>query len=372
MAERYDGKSGEIFSLQDQINRKIVSALAIKLTAGEKEQVGQRGTENIAAYEALLEGWDHYYRYTSDGFAKAAAFFKKAVELDPDYGRAYASLAALHMQATNLNAFLPALDMSWPEARLRAGEYTRMAMKNPTPALIRPHPKCTWLGGSIRRQSPNWNEGWLWIPNNSSCLSFMGWALICAGRPKEGMDYIDKWTRVNPRDRFGYLHLLGRAHFSMGEIGRSSKSIGASVETRPGRKGGVMALLAACYSLLGRDQDARAIIEIRKKNPMSGPNVAESFFQVPLADRAVVERFAEGLIQAGLPPGKIAGGYFPAFKENQLTGEEVKRLLMGSRITGIGRDGHPWWLDRKKNGEFTWRGGSPISSDIGISRIEAI
>jgi len=53
-----------------------------------------------------------------------------------------------------------------------------------------------------------------------------------------------------------------------------------------------------------------------------------------------------------------------------VTGEEIKKLLLGSRITGIGRDGHPWWLDREKNGEFTRRGGSPISFDTGISRIE--
>ena len=36
-AERYDGKMGKIFALQDQITQKIVSALAIKMTSGEKE-----------------------------------------------------------------------------------------------------------------------------------------------------------------------------------------------------------------------------------------------------------------------------------------------------------------------------------------------
>jgi len=35
-AERYDSKMGDIFSLQDKITGKIVSALAVRLTAGEK------------------------------------------------------------------------------------------------------------------------------------------------------------------------------------------------------------------------------------------------------------------------------------------------------------------------------------------------
>ena len=79
-------------------------------------------------------------------------------------------------------------------------------------------------------------------------------------------------------------------------------------------------------------------------------------FGLALGDRAIVDRYAEGLLKAGYAPAKISGGYFPAYKENQLTGEEIKNLLMGSRITGIDRDGQQWWVDRKKNGEFAWHG----------------
>ena len=81
-----------------------------------------------------------------------------------------------------------------------------------------------------------------------------------------------------------------------------------------------------------------------------------SMFGMPFRDRAIVDRYAEGLLKAGLAPARISGGYFPAFKENQLTGEEIKSLLLGSRITGIDQDGQQWWVDREKNGEFTWRG----------------
>jgi hypothetical protein len=89
----------------------------------------------------------------------------------------------------------------------------------------------------------------------------------------------------------------------------------------------------------------------------------------PFKDRAIADRFAQGLIKAGLkgPPS----GYLPAFKENQLNGEEIRRMLFGSKITGFDIwSGQQWWIDRKKNGEFTWRGGGPISSDTGMSRIE--
>jgi hypothetical protein len=89
----------------------------------------------------------------------------------------------------------------------------------------------------------------------------------------------------------------------------------------------------------------------------------------PFKDRAVADRFARGLIKAGLK-GRPSWGYFPAFKENQLTGEGIKKLLFGAKITGIGGDGQQWRVDRKKNGEVSQRGSGQIYSDTGMSRIE--
>jgi len=126
--------------------------------------------------------------------------------------------------------------------------------------------------------------------------------------------------------------------------------------------------LAAFYAILGRDQDAQAIVEMyRKKRGGRGPNLGSAMFGMPFRDRAIVDRYAEGLLKAGLPPSRISGGYFPASKENQLTGEEIKGLLLDSRITGIDQDGQQWWFDHKKNGEFTWRGPAlkdPITQKI--------
>ena len=113
------------------------------------------------------------------------------------------------------------------------------------------------------------------------------------------------------------------------------------------------------------------MVEIRKKGPGFRNNLEGAMFLRPFKDREVADRYAGGLLKAGLAPAKISGGYFPAFKENQLTGEGIKKLLFGSKITGINlSDGQQWWTDCKKNGECTRRGSGPISSDTGKSRIE--
>jgi hypothetical protein len=59
------------------------------------------------------------------------------------------------------------------------------------------------------------------------------------------------------------------------------------------------------------------------------------------------------------------------FKESQLTGEGIRKLLFGSTITGFSiGTGQPWWVERKKNGETKIQGPEPNSLDTGKSRVE--
>ena len=139
----------------------------------------------------------------------------------------------------------------------------------------------------------------------------------------------------------------------MGEIAEAASFMEQAAKLNP--EGGSEGSLAAIYGALGRAQDARAMLEIRKKKSAIAPNLSIVIFGLPIADRAIGERFAQGALKAGYAPARISGGYFPAFKENQLTGQEIKSLLLGSRITGMDQDGQQWWVDRKQNGEFTWR-----------------
>lgn len=354
-AERYDGTMSKVFALQDQITEKIVSALKVKLTGGEKEQVGERGTDNIEAYNSLLEGTREFYRYTPDGTAKAAALFKKAIELDPDYGRAYAWLAQVYYQTTLFTALLPALNMSWIEGRLRLRESIQMAMKKPTPTAYNMS-GLLYLSRRQHKEATSEEERGLALdPNNGECLFNIGRILYMSGRPKEGIEYINKRWRLDPRSRLLHLVALGWAHFCMGETAEAATFFEQAAKLHP--EAVPTMALAAFYAALGRDQDARSMLEMRrKKQGVMMPDVGVVMFGMPFRDRTLVDRYAEGLLKAGLAPARVSGGYFPASKENQLTGEEIKSLLLGSRITGIDQDGRQWWVDREKNGEFTWRG----------------
>jgi TolB-like protein/Flp pilus assembly protein TadD len=373
-AERYDGKMGKIFAMQDQITQKIVSALAVKLTGTEKQIIAEKGTNNVEAYDVFLRGWVHYLRMTPDDLGKAVQSFKKAIELDPNFGRAYAALALAYFMGTYVAGMYKGLlgsVSSALEARLRAGQYLKQAMKNPT-AIAYHVNGLFYLFRRQHEEAVSELERALALdPNDPSCNSGMGLVLYNSGKPKEAIDFINRAMRLDPHNPARYLTQLGASQLCLGNLEEAGNLVEKAKRISPEYP--LAPWLAIIYGLLGREKEARAALETWIKQGWEGVEprfrLRSLMYFFPYKDRAVADRFAEGIVKAGVPGPP--SGYFPAFKENQLTGEEIKRLLFGSKITGFDVWGGPqYWVDRKRNGEFTWRGGGPISSDTGRSRIE--
>src|SRR5262249_60740006 len=53
-AERYDRELTDIFAVQDEVTREIVSALAVRLTEGEQQRIMGRGAADLEAYGYYL------------------------------------------------------------------------------------------------------------------------------------------------------------------------------------------------------------------------------------------------------------------------------------------------------------------------------
>ena len=376
-AERYDGKKRDVFALQDQITAKIVTALAVKLTPGEKADHG--GTENVAAYDEFLKGWEKYLRFTSDDFAKAIQHFKNAVELDPKYGRAYAALALTYFSGSH-GALIKSLGVTYVGARLRSREYLKEALKNPTSIayLVNAH---HYLARRQHEEAVFELERTLALdPNNPASYAAMGHTLLLSGRPREAVDFINRAIRLDPLNPGHYLYLLGSAQFCMGNLEEAAALIEKGLRINPELTRSA-SWLTATYGLLGREKEARAALEIYSKGRAAEPRIRNIMYFFPFNNPALADRFAEGLIKAGVP-GRPSE-YLPGFKENRLNGEEIKRLLFGSTSIGFFGNypgGRQWQIDRGRDGGFTWRGPEPIStgknvqerilSDTGKSWIE--
>jgi adenylate cyclase len=99
--ERYDRPLQDIFALQDEIVQKVVTTLKLQLTLWEQGLAVRKRTDNLEAYDYFLRGVDSYWRLTKEANAQARQMLEKAIELDPQYAQAYASLGLTYWTEWN-------------------------------------------------------------------------------------------------------------------------------------------------------------------------------------------------------------------------------------------------------------------------------
>jgi len=91
-AERYDRDLNDIFALQDELSQAIVAALKVKLRPEEKKAIEDRGTDNVEAYDCYLRAWT-VFRVGMSGNDTTLGQLRRAVELDPNFARAWQMMA---------------------------------------------------------------------------------------------------------------------------------------------------------------------------------------------------------------------------------------------------------------------------------------
>ena len=259
-AERYDDNLGDVFSLQDKITRKIVTALAIKLTQSEEDQVARRDTISIPAYDDFLKGWAHYVRRTPDDFAKAVEYFEKAIEQDSNYGRAYAALAATYWESY-YRFWHESLNVEWHETLTRAEEYIRTAMKkDPTPLAHSVNSRMLIARHDYDEAIAETERALALDPNDASSLIAMAYTLIYVGKPMEAVSYIERAMRIDPDYPVYYLFVLGLAQFGMERLEKAASSFEEAFERNP-ENYVTLIPLAATYAHLNHEKEAREMIE---------------------------------------------------------------------------------------------------------------
>jgi len=92
-SERYDRDIRDVFAVQDEIARRVVEALQLTLSAGERDALRKTSTRDINAFDYYLRGRKFFYKYNKRGIAFARELFERAIASDPAYARAYAGLA---------------------------------------------------------------------------------------------------------------------------------------------------------------------------------------------------------------------------------------------------------------------------------------
>lgn len=95
-ADRYDRDLTDIFAIQDEISKAIVSSLRLKLLPKEKKAIEQRGTSNVEAYNLYLMARQHWISGNDGDIRRdevVVRISRQAIEIDPNYAEAWALIA---------------------------------------------------------------------------------------------------------------------------------------------------------------------------------------------------------------------------------------------------------------------------------------
>ena len=293
-SESYDRELKDIFDLQDEITMKVVTAMRVKLTAGEEARAFEKGTKNLKAYLKRLEAFEPYYMLKKEANVRAKKLLEEAIVLDPEFADAYSLLAYCH-----INDALYGWSKSPPKSMHRAFELAQKAQSLDS-SLPQPH----GIKGIIYVFQKKYEEAIVEAqkaveiyPHGPMQIFTLGWILRLAGRPEEAIPLMEKSIRLNPIPTYMAFDTLGRAYFLAGKYEKAIGAYKTAVKVDPDLWDAHVGL-AATYAVLGREDEARTeVSEILRIEPSFSIKKYEKF----MSYQRGLEPEIEGLRKAGLP-----------------------------------------------------------------------
>ena len=197
-AESYNRKLDDVFAVEGEVAGAIADQLNTKISGTEQQALTARPTQNPAAYDAYLRALSiEHNSYEYNSYAAAERDYARAVQLDPNFGLAWARLAIirsfLYFNAINADTIGPdsvkiaterarALAPETGESWVAEGAYRYRVLRDFNSALAA------------------YQEAQKRLPNSSLVYQYMGYVLRRLGRWSEAEPLYKKAVELDPRD----------------------------------------------------------------------------------------------------------------------------------------------------------------------------
>ena len=295
-AEKYDRELNDIFAVQDEITENIVAALEPHIYAREGYRAAARPPESIGAWGRVVRAIDLVNRFSRKENAKAQRLLRRAIEADPDYARAHATLswaiwwATLYHYAEDRPAgFAQSTRHAEAALRLDQSEPWAHMMVGLNLSTSGQHPRAVAEMQTALQLNPSFALG----------HTTYGWALLRAGQFEEAVAETAKAMRMSPMDSFAGLYTTthGLALLGMRRFAEALPHLRASVAAGAEFAGHYNVLISCCGHL-GLKEEAAEVLARRNQ---VGPPLHAGIVRYNLRAFAHCDVFVEGLLKAGVP-----------------------------------------------------------------------
>jgi adenylate cyclase len=252
-AERYDRNLNDIFAVQDNLTKNIITSMQVKLTEGEQIRLLSKGTENLQAYLKLLQAHEKWLLMNNESNILARKLAEETIALDPDYANAYGMLAATYIMDVHLGSSKSPKD-SLDQA---------IALNKKSLALNESYANAHGQLGILYAMTRQYNKsvaeaerGVELDPNSAIAHDLLGMCLSYAGRHDEAIPMYKKAIRLEPLAAGKYYRDLGMSYLFMGHC---NEAIAACEEALRRTSNHLFAHLiaTAAYSMCGKEETAQ-------------------------------------------------------------------------------------------------------------------
>lgn len=289
-AERFDRNLEDIFELQDEITHRVAAVVAPELEKAEAKRVLSAPPASFGAWEAVQRGLALLHDFTKGSNARARDMFQRAIELDPNYSKAYTGLAYSYHRdifwnyaddpASSVERFLDAakraviLDDTDSSAHLVLGYAYLWASQYD-------------LAEAHERRAVELNQG------NAFAHVALGEAIDLAGRPLEAVSFVQKGIDLNLRDPrvHTFIGALARVYLNARDYEQAASTARWALERRADYPQ-ANAYLISALGHLGLTDEAHAAFT---RCPRILPGFATAY-----RDPEDIEHYLDGLRKAGL------------------------------------------------------------------------
>ena len=228
-AKSYEVEPKNVQALLPAVAREILEAMNAQVTSEEKSRLSSSRETTPEAYEAYMRGWYHARKGTDADRAKAHEYFEKAIEKDPNFALAYASLAVSRAHGGFFRAGTGPLD-----AHTQTREWAKKALELDD-TLAEAHTALAWI------EMDDWN--WMGAeqefrraielnPNLPVARTWYAQFLSCMRRFEESLAQAEIARRLDPVSPDTSLH-SAEPYLSAGRVDEAIESYRKALELEP-------------------------------------------------------------------------------------------------------------------------------------------
>jgi adenylate cyclase len=291
-AERYDRELADIFDVQDELTRQIVSNVAPRLQIADHLSAKRQRPEDLRAYDYYLQAkslLDAPVDFAD--LARGREYCSRALEIDPNYARAHAYLAASYIVGVTMMEVADPVE--W-EARALASAERAVALDDLDGLCHHVMGEAAFLNQQRERALRHIRRATTINPHDADILTLGSYVEISAGDSERGLRQIALAMELNPTNPPWYHWLKG---VDLALLGRFDEALIEYDQFGPPNPS-ILKLRAVALVQLGRLDEARAIVRALLEIM---PNLTASMIAKLDASMPDVNVRVESLRRAGLP-----------------------------------------------------------------------